>query len=59
MLFVDLMGQSLARLKNLGLGLQDELDSQDPMLDRLHGKVLGVDDKIHSTNKEMIKINHS
>ena len=52
------MGQSLARLKNLGIGLQEELDSQDPVIERLHGKVEKVDTKIYSTNKEMIKLNH-
>jgi synaptosomal-associated protein 29 len=56
---LDLMGNSLARLKQLGLGLQDELEAQDPMLDRLQSKVIRVDDKMHSTNKEMLKIYHS
>lgn len=53
------MGQSLSRLKDLGLGLQTEIDSQDPILERLHTKVNRVDDKIHATNKEMIKIHRS
>ena len=53
------MGKSLARLKNLGLGLQDELDAQDPVIERLGSKVDVVDGKINITNREMIRINHS
>lgn len=56
---LDLMGSGLARLKSLGLGLKEELDAQDPILDRLAGKVERVDAKMNSTNKEMIKIYHS
>nr|XP_002129612.1 synaptosomal-associated protein 29-like [Ciona intestinalis] len=55
---LDLMGQSLSRLKQLGLGMQNEIEAQDPIIERLHGKVNKVDDKIHSTNKEMMRLNH-
>jgi len=53
------MGNSLSRLKNLGLDLQQELDAQDPIIDRLHTKVGNIDEKMHKTNKEMLKIYHS
>jgi len=56
---LDLMGNSLSRLKNLSLGLKDELDAQDPMLSRLTDKIGRVDGKMNSTNKEMLKIYHS
>ncbi|XP_076801099.1 synaptosomal-associated protein 29-like [Clavelina lepadiformis] len=56
---LGLMGQSLSRLKQLGLGMQAEIDSQDPVIERLGGKINNVDSKIHRTNKEMIKINRS
>jgi len=56
---LDLMGNSLSRLKNLGLDLQQELDAQDPIIDRLHTKVGNIDEKMHKTNKEMLKIYHS
>lgn len=56
---LDMIGSSLTRLKSLGLGLKDELDAQDPILSRLAGKVERVDDKMNSTNKEMLKIYHS
>jgi len=54
-----MMGSSLGRLKSLALGLQSEIDSQDPLLERLKDKTSRVDAKINKTNKEMIRLNHS
>jgi len=56
---LDLMGNSLSRLKNMGLSLQNEIDAQDEVLGRLGEKVKRVDNKVYDTNKKMLKIYHS
>uniref|UniRef100_A0AAY4CSA8 Synaptosomal-associated protein 29 n=1 Tax=Denticeps clupeoides TaxID=299321 RepID=A0AAY4CSA8_9TELE len=53
---LDDMAVGLSRLKNLGLGLQSEIDDQDVTLDSLLNKVDGMDGKICSTNKQLKKL---
>ncbi|KAG9334019.1 hypothetical protein JZ751_009251 [Albula glossodonta] len=50
---LDEMCSGLSRLKNLGLGLQAEIDDQDVSLDNLLGKVDRMDLKINSTNQQL------
>lgn len=50
---VDEMSGGLRRLKNLGLGLQSEIEDQDDSLDSLLNKVDKMDLKIHKTNQQM------
>ncbi|KTF89656.1 hypothetical protein cypCar_00037482 [Cyprinus carpio] len=49
----DEMSLGLGRLKNLGLGLQAEIDDQDASLDALLNKVDTMDGKIASTNRQL------
>lgn len=50
---LDEMCDGLSRLKNLGLGLQSEIDNQDDSLDSLLNKVDKMDLKIHNTNQQI------
>ncbi|XP_026072833.1 synaptosomal-associated protein 29-like [Carassius auratus] len=50
---LDEMSLGLGRLKNLGLGLQAEIDDQDVSLDALLNKVDTMDGKISSTNRQL------
>ncbi|XP_030630628.1 synaptosomal-associated protein 29 [Chanos chanos] len=50
---LDEMSLGLSRLKNLGLGLQAEIDDQDVSLDSLLNKVDSMDGKISSTNRQL------
>uniref|UniRef100_A0A8C2L1T8 Synaptosomal-associated protein 29 n=1 Tax=Cyprinus carpio TaxID=7962 RepID=A0A8C2L1T8_CYPCA len=50
---LDEMSLGLGRLKNLGLGLQAEIDDQDVSLDALLNKVDTMDGKIGSTNRQL------
>ncbi|XP_071380010.1 synaptosomal-associated protein 29 [Centroberyx affinis] len=50
---LDEMSLGLGRLKNLGLGLQSEIEDQDASLDSLLNKVDKMDLKIHNTNQQM------
>ncbi|NXG54552.1 SNP29 protein, partial [Hemiprocne comata] len=50
---LDEMSSVLSRLKNLGLGLQTEIDEQDDVLDRLTKKVETLDVNIESTDKKI------
>lgn len=50
---LDEMSLGLGRLKNLGLGLQMEIDDQDVSLDSLLNKVDNMDGKISSTNRQL------
>lgn len=47
------MSCGLQRLKNLGLGLQSEIDDQDASIDSLLNKVDKMDLKIHTTNQQI------
>lgn len=53
---LDEMCVGLGRLKNLGLGLQSEIDAQDDSIDALLNKVDKMDTKIHNTNQQMKKL---
>nr|XP_015221308.1 PREDICTED: synaptosomal-associated protein 29 [Lepisosteus oculatus] len=53
---LDEMSLGLARLKNLGLGMQTEIESQDVTLDSLINRVDGMDIKIQTTNKQLKKL---
>ncbi|KAK5870931.1 hypothetical protein PBY51_003837 [Eleginops maclovinus] len=50
---LDEMCGGLSRLKNLGLGLQAELDDQDDSIDSLMNKVDKMDLKIQNTNQQI------
>ncbi|XP_026877948.2 synaptosomal-associated protein 29 [Electrophorus electricus] len=50
---LDEMSLGLSRLKNLGLGLQSEIDDQDVSLDSLTDKIDSLDGKISSTNRQI------
>lgn len=50
---LDEMSGGLQRLKNLGLGLQSEIDEQDASIDSLINKVDKMDLKINNVNKQM------
>ncbi|XP_076586293.1 synaptosomal-associated protein 29 [Chaetodon auriga] len=50
---LDEMCDGLSRLKNLGLGLQSEIDNQDDSIDSLLNKVDKMDVKINNTNQQI------
>lgn len=50
------MCSGLSRLKNLGLGLQSEIESQDDSIDALLNKADKMDSRIHNTNQQMKKL---
>ncbi|XP_040051006.1 synaptosomal-associated protein 29 [Gasterosteus aculeatus] len=50
---LDEMCDGLSRLKNLGLGLQSEIEDQDDSIDSLMNKVDKMDLKIHNTNQQI------
>lgn len=49
----DEMSDGLRRLKNLGLGLQSEIEDQDESIDSLLNKTDKMDLKIHNTNQQI------
>ena len=51
--YLDEMCDGLRRLKNLGMGLQCEIDDQDASIDSLMNKVDKMDVKIHNTNQQI------
>ncbi|KAM6965030.1 synaptosomal-associated protein 29 [Aplochiton taeniatus] len=53
---LDEMALGLGRLKNLGLGLQAEINNQDDSIDSLLGKVDKMDLKINNTNEQMKRL---
>ncbi|XP_034450850.1 synaptosomal-associated protein 29 [Hippoglossus hippoglossus] len=50
---LDDMSDGLRRLKNLGLGLQSEIEDQDDSIDSLLNKVDKMDSKIINTNNQI------
>ena len=50
---LDDMSDGLRRLKNLGLGLQSEIEDQDDSIDSLLNKVDKMDCKIINTNNQI------
>ncbi|CAL8129739.1 unnamed protein product [Orchesella dallaii] len=53
---LDMMGSSLSRLKMLGLGLQDEMEEQNELVDRISRKTEDVDFKMTQQTKDMNRI---
>ncbi|XP_071946629.1 synaptosomal-associated protein 29-like [Antedon mediterranea] len=53
---IDELGFGIARLKDLAIGLGDEMDQQNEVIERLDNKVIKVDSRIDKTNKDMKKI---
>jgi len=53
---LDLMAANLARLKNLGIGLADEIEDQNKLIDRLAVKADKADVVIRDQDKQMKKI---
>ncbi|KAJ7993870.1 hypothetical protein DPEC_G00259180 [Dallia pectoralis] len=53
---LDEMCLGLSRLKNLGMGLQSEIEDQDVSLNNLLGKVDKMDLKINKTNEQLKKL---
>ncbi|XP_061623542.1 synaptosomal-associated protein 29 isoform X2 [Phyllopteryx taeniolatus] len=53
---LDEMAHGLSRLRNLGLGLQSEIDSQDDPIDSLLNKVDKMDTKINNTNQQIKRL---
>ncbi|XP_077572205.1 synaptosomal-associated protein 29 [Stigmatopora nigra] len=53
---LDEMAGGLSRLKNLGLGLQSEIESQDDSINSLLNKVDKMDSKISNTNQQMKRL---
>ncbi|XP_061134782.1 synaptosomal-associated protein 29 [Syngnathus typhle] len=53
---LDEMANGLSRLKNLGLGLQSEIDGQEDSIDSLLNKVDKMDSKINSTNQQIKRL---
>ena len=50
------ISSALSRLKGLGIGLQEELDQQNAMIDRLDDKASKAGWKLDEQNKQMNKI---
>ncbi|XP_005990226.1 synaptosomal-associated protein 29 [Latimeria chalumnae] len=53
---LDEMSSGLSRLKNLAIGLQTEIDDQDPIIDRVTNKVETLDSKIEATDRQLRKL---
>jgi synaptosomal-associated protein 29 len=53
---LDLMSSGMAQLKNLAIGLGDEIETQNDQLDRIAPKVDRADTKIRDQNRQMRQI---
>ena len=53
---LDEMSHGLTRLKNLGRGLQSEIEDQNDSIDSLLNRVDKMDVKIHNTNQQIKKL---
>jgi len=53
---LDMMGNSLSRLKVMGLNLQEEVEGQNEMIERISRKTEDVDYKVTSQTKDMNRI---
>ncbi|XP_072243670.1 synaptosomal-associated protein 29 [Leuresthes tenuis] len=53
---LDEMSHGLSRLKNLGRGLQSEIEDQNDSIDSLLNRVDKMDVKIHNTNQQIKKL---
>jgi synaptosomal-associated protein 29 len=50
------MSLGMSRLKNLAMGLGDEIESQNDQLDRINTKVERADTKVRDQNRQMNRI---
>lgn len=53
---LDLMSEGLGRLKNLAVGLNQEIESQNELLDRINDKVMDTDDSLWHQQKQIKRI---
>lgn len=53
---LDLMSDGLGRLKNLAVGLNDEIETQNDLLDRINDKVMDTDDTLWHQQKQIKRI---
>jgi len=53
---LDLMTEGLGRLKNLAVGLNQEIDAQNDLLDRINDKVMDTDDTLWHQQKQIKRI---
>lgn len=53
---LDLMSEGLGRLKNLAVGLNDEIETQNDLLDRINDKVMDTDDTLWHQQKQIKRI---
>jgi len=53
---LDLMSEGLGRLKNLAVGLNEEIDAQNDLLDRINDKVMDTDDTLWHQQKQIKRI---
>ena len=55
---LDQMSMGLGRLKDLGMGLNDELQKQNNQLERLNGKMSKVDERTSNVNGVLRRLNN-
>lgn len=55
---LDQMSSGLSRLKDLGMGLKTELDSQNAQLDRVNAKMAKVDERTANVNQVLRRLNN-
>lgn len=53
---LDLMSSGIGRLKNLAIGLNDEIGAQNDLLDRINDKVMDTDDTLWHQQKQIKRI---
>lgn len=53
---LDMMSEGLGRLKNLAVGLNEEIDAQNDLLDRINDKVMDTDDTLWHQQKQIKRI---
>ena len=56
MFISDMMSDGMSRLKNLALGLGDEIETQNEQIDRINSKVDRADISIQDKNRQMRQI---
>jgi len=54
---LDLIGNGLSNLRQMGLNLQTELTDQDKVLNRLNGKMGRVENRTEKVNSELRRLN--
>ena len=53
---LDLMIGGIGRLKNLAVGLHDEIETQNDLLDRINDKVMDTDDTLWHQQKQIKRL---